>query len=411
MTPPRRRRPFLWTAAAGSVFTGAGPNPEAAMRRLALLLTLLAAGTPAAEACSFCGEGFARRQPLRGQFAAAKVVLAGTLKNPKPAADGLGGTTELHVTCALKTDPAVPTGRVVVVPRYLPVVGDTPPEYVVFFDVTDGKLDPVNGVEGGAAVAQYVRDAVRIPADAPDRGLGFFFRHLDSPTAAASNDAFVEFARASDADLARAVPALNRVKVRAWLADPNTPNDRIGVYAMLLGLCGTADDAGWLAEQIAATPRGERVTANLGGLLAGLILLDPARGWPAAERAVAAADRPFSERLSVIGTLRYFQATRPRESRAKVLACYRRLIEAGELADLAADDLRRWGWWDLSAVLFERFGRPTHAAPAVRRATVRYALGCPDADARAFVAAVRAADPALVARVEEGMRLYDGPRK
>ena len=373
------------------------------MARLAFSLLILVLAAASAAACSFCGDGFARRQPLRGHFADAKCVLAGVLKNPKPNPDGLSGTTEFHVSEVLKADGIRPPG-VVIIPRYMPVIGDTPADYLFFCSVIDGKLEPTHGVEGGPAVSAYLKEAKS------SAGLAFAFRHLHSVHPVVAADAFLEVARTPDAELVKQAAALDRAKLRRWLADPATSDDRVGVYAMLLGLCGNADDSAWLAGLLLTGVRTERVSANLGGLLAGLVLLDPARGWAAVSAELSDRTRPFSEKLSAIGTLRYFQATRPTATRDKVIAGYRTLIEAGDLADLATDDLRRFGWWELSAVVFDHFEKPTHQSPATRRSAVRYALGCPTDEAKAFLAKVRAADPELVRKVEASQKLYEGKR-
>ncbi len=105
--------------------------------------------------------------------------------------------------------------------------------------------------------------------------------------------------------------------------------------------------------------------------------------------------------------MRFFQATRGSDCKAEVLKCCAALLPDGDLADQAVEDLRRWGWWDLSADVFAQFAKPTHAAPIVRRGIVRYALCCPSGDAKAFVATARQTDPKLVAGVEETLKLYD----
>lgn len=373
---------------------------------LLVLVAGVAAGRPAA-ACTFCGDGLARRQPLGQHFAEAKLVVYGKLRNPRPAADGLGGTTELHVDRVLKADAGLAGTTVVVIPRYIPVIADTPNDYVVFCTVTDGKLDPVHGVQAGPAAAAYLTAAAKLDRADPVKALGFFFKHLDAPDPAVADDAFLEFARASDRDIHAAAGVLDRGKVRGWLADPKTSDERIGVYGMMLGLCGTRDDAAWLARELGRDPLPDRFVPALGGLTAGLIFLDPPAGWAVVERILKAPARSFTEKLSVINTLRYLHATRWAESKARVLECYATLIRAGDFADLAVDDLRRWGCWELTGTILEQFDRPTHAAPAVRRGIVRYALACPDAAAKAFVAAVRARDAELVRRVEESNKLYE----
>jgi hypothetical protein len=68
--------------------------------------------------------------------------------------------------------------------------------------------------------------------------------------------------------------------------------------------------------------------------------------------------------------------------------------------------LRRWGYWDLTADVLAQYAKPTHAAPIVRRCIVRYALFCPDEQAKRFVNALRQSDPKLLQNVEATLDLY-----
>lgn len=374
--------------------------------RAAVLAGVLLIGAEPAAACTFCGGGPAGRLTLREHHRAARVVIRGKLKNPRAAADGPGGTTELHVEQVLKADHAVGPGRVLVLPRYYPSVGAAAPDYLLFCALSDGRPDPTHGVPATTAVADYVGRAGALPDD-PARRLGFFFAHLEAADPTVSADAFLEFAKASDADLVAAKGALDPAKLRKLLFDPTAPADRLGVYAVMLGLSGGPADGAALAKLVAGPgPLPERVGSNLGGFLAGYALLDPPAGWAALEAILADGRRPFPERLAAVGTVRFFQSTRPAETRTAVLRCELALLRQGELADLAIDDLRRWGWWDLTADVLARFDAPS-APPIVRRGVVRYALRCPDANARRFLVAVRQRDPALVARVEESLRLAE----
>lgn len=367
----------------------------------ALVIGLVAAPVLA---CSFCGESFARRQTLRERFADAKVVVAGVLKNPVAKADG-SGTTEFHVTHVLKGDAAL-AKTTLTIPRYLPVVADTPPDYVFFCSVADGRIEPTDGVPGGKAVVEYLTGITKLDAK-PESRVGYCFERLDDADTAVAADAFVEIARASDADIVKARAALDRKKIRAWIGSPKMPDERVGVLGLLLGLCGDRADADWLLAELRNPKPSERVLSNLGGLLTGAILLDPHEGWKVAADALPSPTRTFSDKLNVISTVRFFQATRPKESKDAILACLRELIANSDLADLAIDDLRRWAWWDLTPEVLAAYTKPTHAAPVVRRGIVRYALQCPDEKAKAFVAAVRAKEPELVKKVEDGLKLYE----
>src|SRR5262245_6898395 len=126
------------------------------MRLFFLPLTLSLTLASTALACTFCGDGFARRQSLRQHFAGSKIVLHGTLENARPDPDGLGGTTDLRVATTLKADAKFTVPLVATLSRYVPTVGSGSKEYLAFCDLTDGKLDLVTGVPATAAAAEYL---------------------------------------------------------------------------------------------------------------------------------------------------------------------------------------------------------------------------------------------------------------
>jgi len=359
-----------------------------------------------ASACTFCAGELRSKQTLRMHFAAAKAVLHGQLKNPRfdPKTDD--GFTDLHVGTALKDDPARAGQGVVTLRSYLPVVGNTPSEYLVFCGVANGKLDATFGIPATAAVVEYLKLAVKLDdADASTK-LGFFFKQLDSPDAAVVTDAFFELAHASDADIIKAAKVFDAVKLRKLLANSDTPAERLGVFAFLLGVSGGPDDAAFLAGLLKTSPTSERSASAFGGLLAGYIILAPKEGWALAAAMLGDAKQSYSIRLSTIVTVRFFQATRGNDCKADVLKCCAALLPHGDLADQAIEDLRRWGYWDLTAEVLAQFPKPTHAAPIVRRCIVRYALCCPDDGAKQFIVALRQSDAKLVKHVEEMLELF-----
>ena len=113
---------------------------------------------------------------------------------------------------------------------YLPVIGNTPPDYLVFCGVANGKLDPTFGVPATPAIVEYLKAAAKLDDTDPAAKLGFFFKHLDSTDPTIAADAFFEFARASDADILKAAKQIDAAKVRKLIADPKTPPERLGVF-------------------------------------------------------------------------------------------------------------------------------------------------------------------------------------
>jgi len=376
------------------------------MRSILALLAALLVAVPA-EACSFCASSLQTRLTLREHFAQARVVVHGKLANPKldPATDN--GTTELHLETILKTEPALAGLKMLILPRYLPVIGDTPRDHVIFGSVKNGVIDPTHGVPATPAMVAYLKSTATLdPKDSAAR-LAFFFRHLDANDEGVASDAFVEFARAPDTEIFAAAKHFDPAKLRRLISNPATPVERIGVLAFVLGTCGTRDDAAFLGGLVKQEPLPERTSPALGGLLAGYILLAPRDGWDHAVSVLGNDKRPYADRLSVMGTVRFFQASRPKETRDSVLRCCAALLPHGDLADQAIEDLRRWGWWDLTPQVLAQWGEPTHSAPIVKRSLVRYALSCATPEAKEFVAAIRKTDAKLVDSVAESLAAFE----
>jgi hypothetical protein len=377
------------------------------LRFATLTALLLVLAAPHTDACTFCGDNIRARQTLRMQFAQAKVVAYGTLKNPRVDPKTDEGFTDLHAKSLLKDDPLRGNQSAFVLRGYIPVIGETPTEYIAFCTVANGKLDASFGIPANAVVVEYLKGAAKLnDADAPTR-LAFFFKYLASTDATIAADAFVEFARATDADITKSAKYFDPAVLRKLIADEKTPSERLGVFAFLLGTCGTPTDAAFFANMLKQSPLPERVQESFGGLLAGYVLLSPKDGWAFTANILANEKASFSIRLSCINTVRFFQATRGTDCKAEVLKCCAALLPQGDLADQAIEDLRRWGYWDLSAEVFSQFGKPTHSAPIVKRCIVRYALCCPTNDAKIFIAGVKQSDPKLVATVEEQLKLFE----
>ena len=188
------------------------------MSRMAALIVAMILASPPVAACTFCDGSMRAKQTLRLQFAQAKAVLQGQLKNPRFDKND-NGYTDLHITSVLKDDPARGTQAVIVLRDYYPLVGNTPPDYLIFCGVTNGKLDPTGGIAATPAVVEYLKAAAILDDTDAAAKLGFFFKHLDSTDPTIAADAFFEFARASDSDILKAAKHIDAAKVRKLIAD------------------------------------------------------------------------------------------------------------------------------------------------------------------------------------------------
>jgi hypothetical protein len=368
-----------------------------------LVLALLIAP---AGACSLCDSNLQASPTFRqeAELPMAKLILHGTIANPRTTG-GVTGQTDFHVKTVLRDDPAMKGKKTLVLPRFLPVNDkDNPPHYLLFCDVEGGKVDPYRGVLlKSSATVEYVKKALAMKAKDTPANLAFFFRYLDDADPEVARDAFLEFAKAGDADIARAAPKLDPAKLRGWVKDPKTPPQKLGVYALLLGACGQEADAALLRSLLDS--KEERYVNAADGLLAGYMQKKPREGWAYAQAVLADGRRPLLLRLAVLRTLRFNHGSRPKESKPEIVKAMKSLLVQGELADLAVEDLRRWGIWDLTGDVLKAYGQKGFDSPLMKRAIIRYALTCtPTKETAAFLAGRRAAEADVVKDVEEGLK-------
>lgn len=373
--------------------------------RYVAAVAALLAFSAAPRACSLC-PATAQVATLREDAAAARLIVYGTLSNPRLSSVAAGNATDgaatdLAIERVLKNDPILSGRRVLTLPRYVPVDSNRPPQFLTFCDISNGRLDPFRGCPATPAAVEYLVGLLALGPAEPVKVLSYCSRFLDHPDAEVAADAFREFARAGDADIAAAAKRLDPATLRKLLTNPQTPPDRLTLFAYLLGGCGVPADADLLGRMM-RTPD-DRAERAFGGLLAGYTQLRPDDGWALIGALLSDPRQPFSRRLAALGTVRFFyrsqEAARPRAVQAVAV-----LLPQGDLADLAIEDLRQWRDWALTAEVLAQFGKKSHSAPMVRRAIVRYALTCPLPETRLFVERLRGTDPGLIRDVEESLQ-------
>jgi hypothetical protein len=215
---------------------------------------LLVIPQPRSFPCSYCNPNFQQRLTLRQNARLAKFIVLGTLKNPR--LDGEKGATDFQIEQVVQPDASLGKQKVLTIPQYIPGDPKNPQRYLLFGDFVNGKLDVVHARQvPSAAAADYLKAALLI--DDRDRlaVLQNCYRNLDAADFEVAEDAFHEFARASDQEIAQVARRLGPDKFRQLLKDPKTSADRLGIFAYLLGACGKKDDADLVAQERRARQR------------------------------------------------------------------------------------------------------------------------------------------------------------
>jgi hypothetical protein len=349
-------------------------------------------------------------QTLMGDVNQATMVLYGTFTNAKLDAGSDGqGTTDLTIEAVLKKHESLGDRKVITLPRYVPTEKNSKVKFLVFCDVFKGKIDPYRGipVQADSDMVKYLRGAMAVKDKPIGDRLRYYFDYLDNKESEISTDAYKEFGNADYKDYRDMAKRLPADKIARWLQDPNTPAFRYGLYASMLGHCGTAKHAKVLRNMLDDPQK--RVATGVDGILAGYTMLDPKAGWDYIHTILKDSSKEFMLRYAALRAARFFWDSRPDVLNKKdISAGVSEMLEQSDIADLAIEDLRKWQCWEMCGRILGLKDKKSHDIPIIRRAILRFALSCPDQEAAAFVADWRKRDPETVKDIEELLKLENG---
>ena len=350
------------------------------MRTLLLASLALFAAPALASACPFCASA---GQTLLGEVNQAQLIVFGTMTNAKRDPNEFGkGTTDLEIEVVVKDNEFLKGRKKITLPRYVPSDPKNKTKHLVFCEIYKGEIDPYRGeaVPADSKIAEYLKGAIAIrDKDMPTR-LRYFFNNFDSPDWAIAGDAFQEFSNAEYKDVRVAAAKMNPDQILKMLKDPNTSIARVGLLGLLLGHCGTNEKHGKVLKEFIDDPKIKQAT-GLDGLLAGYILLDQKDGMNYVSGLIKDSKEDFLIRYAALRSMRFFWEHREDVLKKPVIVdAVQPLLEQPDIVDLAVEDLRKWGRWELASKIVGLFDKPTHDIPIVQRSIIKYALAAPAGD-------------------------------
>ena len=328
----------------------------------------LSAAPDAARSCPFCPTAAVTFSEQVAQSDC--VVLVQWVKGEKPDGESIGYTVYEIKRIALNYKDTLRVGDRLRIPRYR--AGEVGELFLLMGDkgVVIEWGSPLEITETGY---NYIAQAPSPEAPTAKR-LPYFLKFLEYSDTMIANDAFGEFANAPYKDVASLSDRLPREKIRRWVADPETPATRLGLYGLLLGLSGQQEDARLLRGIILEET--EDLRLGVDGMIAGYLLLTGRKGLAVIdETKLRDADIPFSETYAAMQALRFiWRYAEGRIEKERLRESMRILLVRPELADLVIADLSRWKDWSQQDRLMKMFDDPDFNVPAVKRAIVRFML-------------------------------------
>jgi hypothetical protein len=364
--------------------------------------------TPPAAACPACGPPSG--QTLTSEVAQADFILYGTLGNQKldpKDPNSTKGTTDITIEAVVKSHALVKDKKVFTIPRYVPP-DPKPYKYMVFFNVVNGDIDPYRGVAVAtdSKLPEYVKGALEVRQKDIVTRLKYFFDYLESNEIEISADAYNEFAVAEYKEVAEVAPKLPADTVLKWLKDPNTRASRYGLYGLLVGHSGKAENAKALRTLLDDPER--KFSSGLDGMLMGYTLLDKKAGYEYTMKLLSDSNSEFLVKHAALKTLRFFWEYRPDVlTKKEILDGMAVLMGHPDIADMPVDDLRKWHAWEMTPTVLHLATIESHnSLPINRRAILKFAIAASWADPKnaaavEFVEKARKADPDRVKLIED----------
>jgi hypothetical protein len=344
---------------------------------LAVLCSLLIPSTWLA-ACPFCS---APSMTLAEQLNSSDAfVIATYTKGEKPLPEEQGiGKAFYTIKEVIKT----PKGRMLEVDEKVEIEG--------YREGTPGDLVSITGTEGSViawgsptamtpAALEYMKHTPsrEVPIE---KRLPYFIKFLGSTDNIIEDDAYAEFAIAPFNDVVKVADQLPREMISHWVFSPDTKVTRLGLYGLLLGLCGNENDKALLKAKI--TENSSEYRLGIDGMMAGYLYLTGPEGLEVIEesklrpKATDGNAVQLNEVYSALSAIRFmYEYGHGKISHDRLKKSMRILLEHENLCDLAILDLARWKDWEVSDELIALYAKTPDNNRRLKRAIAGFFVVC-----------------------------------
>ena len=226
------------------------------------------------------------------------------------------------------------------------------------------------------ATVRYIR---QLPGNGvtPSLRLEYFMKYLEHSDPLIAIDAWAEFGNATYDDVAAVSHCMSRESLRKWIADPMMSPERLGLYGMMLGLCGNSDDAEFLQQQL-GDPLAADFRFGADGLMAGYLMLTGERGLSYLEETrVAPANIPATASHSVVQALQFMWSyERDIIAQQRVRESMRLFLKHEFMREIVIANLSRWEDWASLPILVTLFDGECSDDRLTQRAILQFAQIC-----------------------------------
>lgn len=324
-----------------------------------------------ATSCPFCSApSLTLSEQLAASQAAVLVQWSGGKESNRE--QSFAGTTDYEILQIVRDESKkLKKGEAIVLDRYRAAAkGDL---FLLLGTLVEDRIEWSSPLEVTETSFNYI---VQAPSkeSPPQERLAYFLKFLEFPDPLVATDAYSEFSNAPYEDIVPLASRMPREKLREWLASPEVTPTRIGLYGLMLGLCGQPDDAEFLKAKVLEDTSDFRL--GIDGVMAGYLLLTGNQGLGVLNEAKLTNNNvPFSETFAAMQALRFMWTYgKGRIPADDLRLSMELLLNRPNLADLVIVDLARWNDWSVMSRLMSMYQAAEYDVPSIKRAIVRFML-------------------------------------
>jgi hypothetical protein len=359
-----------------------------AVRFGALLIAVAVAAAGRSHACPFCFGSLQLTLREQIETADATVIIRWNAGEPGDLNREIPASTTFEIVDVLRGE--VAAGESLTIDRHQE--GKPGDVFLMSGKRTGDALQWDRAVPVSTEGLAYLRDLPAATASITEK-LRYALRYLESADDTVATDAFTVLGAARFEDIAALKSELPKSKLRRWVFGGERIKGQLGVYGMLVGLCGDASDRQKLEALILDVGDPDGFRLGIAGVMGGYLLLAQAEGLDVLERRfLARADASAGDQAAVMEALRFIgQYAEDRISKQRLAQSVRRSLDTIDLPELAIADLARWQDWSAVGELLERYGDPQRSDKHVKKAIICFMLAAAQADRSSLSADEQAA--------------------
>lgn len=244
---------------------------------------------------------------------------------------------------------------------------------------------------------EYVKQVPNLPSG--HERLEFFQDYLEDEDEMLARDAYDEFAKTPYDGIKALKDKMKHDQLIEFINDLEVPASRRRLYFVLLGVCGTPEDAPMLHRMMTSDDRKQK--AGLDSLLACYLILTKQQGLAEVEELfLKDKEAEYADTYAAIMAIRFHGNDTDVIPRKDLVKALRHMLDRPQLADLVIPDLARWEDWEVLPRMVELFKQADDQSSWVRVPVVNYLRSCPLPEAKQYIEELAKIDPDAVKRAQ-----------